>query len=171
MKLYSKLESLPSANVFNETQDAIKESINQFRIIDTQLSIEERIKNRKLGSKMFAYADAAENFGGQHEEIMPRSFDPAMLSKRLEAYRKFTRLERHLIQLSETISDAKMAVGMDVMALSKVVHDALRSANAISPNYDESLESLNDFFRRMSSEIEAEETTTAETTAAENTEI
>ena len=171
MKLYSKLENLPSDNIFNNAQIAIKENVEAFRTIDTQLSIEDRIKNRKLGNKMFAYADAAESYGVQHEEIMPRSFEPAMLSKRLEAYRKFVRLERYLTQLVETVSDAKMAVGMDVMALSKVVHDGLRSANAISPNYDESLQTLNDFFRRMSSELEAEEATVEETaTEEENTE-
>ncbi len=67
-----------------------------------------------------------------------------------------------LSDLGEMMGDTLMALGIDAMTYTKIVHDGLRNANQINPIYDEALRELDEYNKRAQAE-EMEEANEAPT--------
>ncbi|MBL7784589.1 MAG: hypothetical protein JNM36_01650 [Chitinophagales bacterium] len=51
----------------------------------------------------------------------------------------------YLVLLTESIDDTLMALGIDAMTFTKLVHDALKSRNGIDPSLDAAVQELDEF--------------------------
>lgn len=158
MKIYLELSELPDSQQIGQVTETLRSLITDMGS-KAALSMEERRKQRTLGPRRLAYAEAANRYGRQYEHIMPRTFEASELDKRIDSHRELEYLEGYARHLLEKLEDLRMALGIDIMKYSKMVHDGLRANNAMNPAYDEALQDMNDFFKRVRTEEEEVENT------------
>lgn len=156
MKLYIDLDNIPSPEQFDEWERMMLLLIGGIKEMKISLSNEERSSRRKMGNRHASYARTAKHSGVQYEQIMPRHFTPEQFEKLLNFFDRMRRLRSYGSELFEHVDDTTMAAGIDAMTLTKVVHDAIRSANKVDPAYDSILKELDEYNKRAQAE-EAEE--------------
>ncbi len=161
MKLYIDLNNIPSPEQFDEWERMLILLISGMKEMKISLSNEERASRRKMGNRHSAYANTAKHSGTQYEQIMPRHFTPDQFDGVLNFFDRMRRLRSYVSEYYELVDDSTMAAGIDAMTLTKVVHDAIRSANRVDPAYDNVLRELDEFNKRAQAEeaeAETEET-------------
>lgn len=164
MKMYVDFDRLPSEEELAQlTTDYLnfKSRLLQFRI---SLSMEERRFRRKMGMRRVAYVGIGERLGEQYEQRMPRDFIAYQLTRLVKSYSGYARLFSHHEEGGEMLGDTMMAIGIDAMTLTKLVHDTLRNANQIDPSLDAALRELDEFYKRAQAEEEEEEPENTNTT-------
>lgn len=144
--------NLPSANDLATWNTNLQQLLAAIMPYKFTLSLDDRQGKRKMGVRRLAYAQSANRLGVQHESVMPRQFDPADFSAVMNYHTQLNAFLSRLTQLAEICDDTLMTAGIDAMTYTKVVHDALRSANALDPMYDEALRELDDFNARAQAE-------------------
>ncbi|MDX1943596.1 MAG: hypothetical protein SFU99_23720 [Saprospiraceae bacterium] len=152
MKMYSNPEQLPSPEQLAQWQAtllALKQEMLPYII---SLSMEERQGKRKMGPRRLAYAQNAERRGVLHEDVMPRMFYADNFSRTFAAHNEFSKIIAQNSEIHEMLDDTLMALGIDAMTYTKLVHDGLRSANIINPVLDEALRELDEFNKRAQAE-------------------
>lgn len=161
MKLYLEANNIPDQNKVNQLLDLLNQFGQAFEVNKESLSMQERQGTRKMGPRRLAYAEMAAQKGLQHESIMPRNFDPQDFKTWMTYYNNLRNLRGKITEILEAVDDTMMAVGIDAMSYTKVVHDILRSMNTMDPSLDESLKDLDEFNKQASREVEEldEETT------------
>ncbi|MFN7118912.1 MAG: hypothetical protein ACK4TA_19090, partial [Saprospiraceae bacterium] len=121
------------------------------------LSIEERRYRRKMGARRVAYVQVGERLGEQYEQRMPRDFNSYHLHRVMQSHSGLSRVFSHVSEVNEILDDTLMALGIDAMALAKMVHDTLRTANQLDPSLDGALRELDEFYKRAQAEELEEE--------------
>jgi hypothetical protein len=152
MKLYADPNNLPPEAELEQIIAILEQAyiaVKRFRI---SLSIEERRFRRKLGDRRLAYAILAARFGMLHEDAMPRSFNPKDFVELMKHRALLAPVLDYLFLLTESIDDTLMALGIDAMTFTKLVHDALKSRNGIDPSLDAAVQELDEFNFRAEQE-------------------
>jgi hypothetical protein len=157
MKTYFNVASLPTASDLSNWNAQLHGLLQLLQPAQVSLSLDERKRKRKMSIRRLAYAMAANRLAIQHETVMPRQFNPANFDALLEFHRQFNTFLSRALELNEICSDTLMAAGIDAMSYTKVVHDALRTANLLDPHYDEALRELDEFNEHVLAEEEEEE--------------
>ena len=152
IKIYLNPTTLLSTQDVQALRSQLQQVIGSFRNAATVLSVEEKVRGRKMGARRLAYAIAANRIGTQHENVMPRLFNAIDFEKVMIFANDLSGLASVVAQLQELIEDTQMAAGIDAMTYTKVVHDGLRSANNIDPQYDTALQELDEFNKRVAEE-------------------
>lgn len=152
MKTYLDPNALPTSQDIQVLRTQIQQLITGFQSSATALSKEEKTRSRKMGPRRLAYAIASNRVGTQHENVMPRLFNAINFDKVMVFYNDLANLTSIVAQLQELIDDTQMAAGIDAMTYTKVVHDGLRSANTIDPQYDTALQELDEFNKHATEE-------------------
>lgn len=145
MKLYADPNNLPPEAELEQIIAILEQAyiaVKRFRI---SLSIEERRFRRKLGDRRLAYAILAARLGMLHEDAMPRSFNPKDFVELMKHRALLAPVLDYLVLLTESIDDTLMALGIDAMTFTKLVHDALKSRNGIDPSLDAAVQELDEF--------------------------
>ncbi len=163
MKLYIDLSKTPSPEQFNEWEQTLLGLIASMKEMKVSLSMEERASRRKMGNRHAAYANTAKQSGAQYEQLMPRHFTPAQFEGVLHFFDRMRRLRAYGNEFFELIDDTTMAAGIDAMTLTKIVHDAIRSANRVDPAYDHVLRELDEFNKRAQAEAAEEDSSSLAT--------
>lgn len=164
MKLYVDVNRLPSDE---ELVQLVADFLNfKYRLQNyrVSLSLDERRYRRKMGNRGVAYVGIGERLGEQHEQRMPRDFSAYNLTRITRSHSGFSRLFSHYEEGYEMLDDTLMALGIDAMTLTKLVHDSLRTANQLDPSLDTALRELDEFYKRAQAEREEEESESANTT-------
>lgn len=166
MKKYVDINQLPSdeqlVQWLSEVQN-LKQSLQQFRI---SLSTEERRFRRKMGARRVAYVQVGERLGGQHEQRLSREFDIYLLSRIVQVHQMYSRLFSHFEEMYEMMDDTLMAIGIDAVSYTRIIHETLRIANQLDPSLDTALEELDEFHKRAQSEENEAAPPTEDVTAA-----
>lgn len=152
MKLYLNPDQLSYPDQFVQWQSQLQQLKSQLASIVISLSMEERQGRRKMGPRRLAYAQTAERRGVQHEAVMPRTFFAAHFSRIIWLHTEISKTLAQIEELHEMLDDTLMAVGIDAMTYTKVVHDGLRSANLLNPSLDAALKELDEFNKRAQAE-------------------
>lgn len=152
MKLYSKPELLPSPEQLAQWQATLQSLRQEMLPYIISLSMEERQGKRKMGPRRLAYAQNGERRGTLHEEVMPRTFYAVNFSRLLTTHNEFFKILAQNSEIGEMLDDTLMALGIDAMTYTKVVHDGLRSANLLNPALDEALRELDEYNKRAQAE-------------------
>ncbi len=152
MKRYIDLSKIPSPEQFMEWTGMLQNLKYAFQQIKVSLSKEERSSRRKMGSRHAAYAQTAEQGGTQYEQIMPRHFTPYEFTQLMAFFNNLRRIRSQYDEIYEMMDDTMMAAGIDAMTFTKMVHDAIRSANNTDPSYDSILRELDEFNKRAQAE-------------------
>lgn len=152
MKTYLNPNALPTTQDIQALRTQIQQLIAGFQASATVLSTDERVRSRKIGPRRLAYAISAARIGNQHENVMPRQFNTVDFEKVMTFYNDLSNLTSVIAQLQELIDDTQMAAGIDAMIYTKVVHDGLRSANTLNPQFDTALQELDEFNKRATEE-------------------
>ena len=126
--------------------------VDKIKEVAVPLSMEDRSTLRKMGPHGLVYALTASRLGLQHLEHLPRSFDPADFDVLLKAHAELSIIHSYFRQLDELLSDYIMALGIEAMIKTKIVHDALRIANFNVPELNTALRELDEFNKRSSSD-------------------
>lgn len=148
MKLYfSKQLNVATSDVANAI-NVVENSLSSVREFSVSLTMEDRRKRRKMGPRRLAYATEAVRKGKQFENVMPRTFIAADFEQLLSLYKDVADLLGKVEELRESLDDTLMAIGIDAMTFTKLVHDGLRSANTLDPRFDTSLRELDGFNKR-----------------------
>lgn len=160
MKLYVKPEQLPSPEQIESWISTLQQLKYEMQPYAISLSLDERQGRRKMGPRRLAYAQNGERRGGQHEDVMPRTFYAMHFTQVIGGHHGYSKLMSVHGELGEMLSDTLMAIGIDAMTYTKVVHDGLRSANLLNPIYDDALRELDEYNKRAQAEAmeEAEDT-------------
>lgn len=156
MKFYSKSDQLPSPEQFARWQSILLSLKQEMLPYVISLSMEERQGRRKMGPRRLAYAQNSERRGVQHEEVMPRTFYAYNFTSVINSHHEFSKIMAQNSEIHEMLDDTLMALGIDAMTYTKVVHDGLRSANLLNPSLDAALKELDEYNKRAQAE-EAEE--------------
>lgn len=152
MKLYTTANNLPPEADLLQIIASLEQAyaaVKKFRI---SLSKAERISRRKLGDRRLAYAILAARYGMLHEDAMPRSFNPEDFAALMKYRSLLAPLLDRIVLLTESIDDTLMALGIDAMTYTKLVHDALKSRNGIDPSLDSAVQELDEFNFRAEQE-------------------
>lgn len=157
MKFYLNPNQMMDLGQFSQWQQLLRDLKQSLNSIKISLSMEERRRSRKMGPRRLAYAHAAERRGVQHEDVMPRTFTAIQFTNLLAFYNELNKVQSQLSEIQEIIDDTLMAAGIDAMTLTKLVHDGLRSANAIDPSLDNALNELDEFNKKAQAEEEDDE--------------
>jgi hypothetical protein len=157
MKFYIDLSKIPTQQQFQEWSGMLQNLKYAFQQVKVSLSKEERSSRRKMGARHSAYAQTAEQGGTQYEQIMPRHFTPYQFTQLMLFFDSLRRLHAQHQEVFEMMDDTLMAVGIDAMTFTKIVHDAIRSANYTDPSYDSILRELDEFNKRAQAEEIAED--------------
>lgn len=152
MKTYLNPNALPTTQDIQVLRTQINQLISGFQTSATALSKDEKARSRKMGPRRLAYAIAANRIGTQHENVMLRQFNATDFQKVMIFYNDLANLTSVIAQLQELIDDTQMAAGIDAMTYTKVVHDGLRSANILDPQYDTPLQELDEFNKHATEE-------------------
>lgn len=152
MKTNLTLANLPTTNDLATWNTQLQQLLTAIMPHRFTLSMEDRQGKRKMGSRRLAYGQSANRLGVQHENVMPRQFDPNDFSKLMNYHSELNTFLSRLVQLQEICDDTLMAAGIDAMTYTKVVHDSLRTANNLDPMYDEALRELDEFNARAQAE-------------------
>ncbi len=152
MKLYSDPNNLPPELVFAQIVAILEQAQSEAKKFRIGLSLEERRSRRKLGARRSAYAELAARLGMLHEDAMPRSFNPEDFVKLMKCRSLLAPLLDRIVLLLESIDDTLMALGIDAMTYTKLVHDALKSRNGIDPSLDAAVKELDEFNFRAEQE-------------------
>jgi hypothetical protein len=164
MKMYSKSEQLPSLEQIAQWQATLLNLKQEMQPYAISLSMEERQGKRKMGPRRLAYAQNAERRGVLHEAVMPRTFYANNFTHLIAIHNELNKLMAQNGDLQEMLDDTIMALGIDAMSYTKMVHDGLRSANLLNPNLDVALKELDEYNKRAQAE-EMEETRAVLSTA------
>lgn len=152
MKPYFNPANLPAAQDLANWNAQLQQLLQAMQPYKFTLTKDDRKGKRKMGPRRIAYAQAADRLGTQHENIMPRQYNPADFAAVLAFHTSLNTLLSRVMQLKELADDTMMAAGIDAMTYTKVVHDAIRSANNLDPSFDEALQELDDFNTRAQAE-------------------
>ena len=166
MKLYFSKQVNQAVTDVANTINVIENSLTSVREFAVSLTMEDRKKRRKMGARRLAYATEAVRKGKQFESVMPRTFIAADFEQLLSLYKDVADLLGKVEELRESLDDTLMAIGIDAMTFTKLVHDGLRSANTLDPRFDTSLRELDGFNKRA---IE-EETDTSKNSSSDSSE-
>ena len=74
MKLYFNSSELPNLNDLDTVLSDLQTQVVQLKKLKVDLSLEERLRSRKMAARRLAYARLANRKGKQYESIMPRIF-------------------------------------------------------------------------------------------------
>lgn len=157
MKLYLDVNQLPSQEKLEQWKNELQNVKYGMQANKVSLSMEERQKSRKMGPRRMSYAYSSEHKGGQYEQVMPRQFNPYQMTRTLAYHMEMARLKSYLQELTEIVDDNMVAAGIDAMTYTKVIHDALRTANRLDPSLDSALQELDEFNKRAQAEEEEED--------------
>ena len=116
------------------------------------LSMEARRRRRKMGARRLAYVQEAEQAARQHEQFLPRTINAIDFTTHLKQHQEVRNLRALLEALLELTDDHLMALGIDLMLYTKLVHDAIRSGNLQNPILDTVLSYLDEFNKRADAE-------------------
>lgn len=154
MKFYVKPEQLPSPEQVQNWIATLLQLKYEIQPYAVSLSLDERQGRRKMGSRRVAYANNSQRRGTLHEDVMPRTFYAMHFTQVMGGggHEGFSTLVAVHNDLGEMVGDTLMALGIDAMTYTKVVHDGLRSANQINPIFDEALRELDEFNKRAQAE-------------------
>ena len=145
MKIYVFPETIPSQDELISIANDANNVLTKVKKIKISLSKEERSKGRKMGSRRLAYAEAALRHSIQQIDEMPRSFEPTNFEKLMAYYQEMEKIRIIVSQLSEILDDTNMAIRIDAMTNTKIVHDAIKSSNSVNPVLDGVLDELDEF--------------------------
>lgn len=157
MKLYVKPDQVPSPEQVQNWMAILQQLKYEMQPYAVSLSLEERQGRRKMGARRLAYAQNGERRGTLHEEVMPRNFYAMHFTQVINGHQGFSTLLAIHSEIGEMMSDTLMAMGIDAMTYTKLVHDGLRSANQLNPIFDEALRELDEFNKRAQAEEMEEE--------------
>lgn len=157
MKYHLNLDNLPTPEQQEQWKNDLQNVKYGMQPHKVSLSMEERLRSRKIGSRRLSYAHASDVKGGQYEQVMPRQFDPTRITKSLQHYHDMKRFSSFLQELQEIVYDNMVAAGIDAMTCTKIIHDSLRLANLTDPSLDSALQELDEYNRRAQAEDEEEE--------------
>ncbi|MBK7870662.1 MAG: hypothetical protein IPJ74_08255 [Saprospiraceae bacterium] len=154
MKFYVNPDELPSPEQVQSWIATLLNLKSEIQPYVVSLSLDERQGRRKMGSRRVAYANNSERRGTLHEDVMPRTFYAAHFTQVMGGggHQGFSTLVAVLSDLGEMMGDTLMALGIDAMTYTKIVHDGLRNANLINPIFDEALRELDEFNKRAQAE-------------------
>lgn len=154
MKLYVTPEQLPSPELVQSWIATLQQLRSEMQPYAVSLSLDERQGKRKMGPRRLAYAHNGERRGTLHEDVMPRTFYAAHFTQVMGGggHQGFSTLVAVHSEVGEMMGDTLMALGIDAMTYTKIVHDGLRSANQINPIFDEALRELDEFNKRAQAE-------------------
>lgn len=151
MFLYNNFR-LPTPEEIAEWKLGVSGVVDKVKEGAMPLSKEDRSSFRKMGPHGLVYAITANRLGAQHIEHLPRSFNPVDFDNLLKAHADLSIVHSYVKQLDELLSDYIMALGIEAMVKTKVVHDALRTANYNIPELNAGLSELDEFNKRSSSD-------------------
>lgn len=154
MRLYVKPDQLPSPEQVQSWIAILQQLKYEMQPYVVSLSLDERQGKRKMGSRRLAYAHNSERRGTLHEDVMPRTFYAMHFTQLMGGggHQGFSTLAAIHSEVGEMMGDTLMAMGIDAMTYTKVVHDSLRSANLMNPIFDEALRELDEFNKRAQAE-------------------
>jgi len=164
MKLYFNSSELPNLNDLDTVLSDLQTQVVQLKKLKVDLSLEERLRSRKMAARRLAYARLANRKGKQYESIMPRIFIADDFDAIMKHHEKLEAIFDIVKEASEILSDTIMAAGIDAMTYTKLVHDSLRALNNINPAYDDSLAELDEFNRKIIQQDESDDITTTDAT-------
>ena len=139
-----KPNGIPDPQSLEDALQMIRQAKNYFDNYFHYLNDDERQTLRKMANRRLAYATDAMSYSKLHIEILPRSFDPVEFESLLKFHNQLGEVHKTLQQFNEGIEDTLMAIGVDAMTYTKVVHDAMRG-NAKSGKFDEALRKLDSY--------------------------
>ena len=152
MKLYVKPEQLPAPEQVQSWIATLQQLKSEMQPYAISLSLEERQGKRKMGPRRLAYAHSSERRGTLHENVMPRTFYAMNFTQIMSGHQSYSTLLALHSEVGEMMDDTLMALGIDAMTYTKIVHDGLRSANQMNPIFDEALRELDEFNKRAQAE-------------------
>jgi hypothetical protein len=167
MKMYFLKPAKETVDVLDTATVGVEAALTALHDFSVPLTLEERRWKRKMGPRRFAYATEAARKGKQFEAVMPRTFVASSFADLLDLCKKVADLLGKVEELQESLDDTLMALGIDAMTFTKLVHDGLRSANLLDPRYDSPLAELDEFNKLASREDAEEEQPLAENDRAE----
>lgn len=157
MKLFLDPNQLPSQDQFDHWYSTLQMLKSTLQSATVSLSMDERKTRRKMGPRHLAYAQSAERRGVQHEEVMPRTFHAMHFTAVIHIHHETSKMLALVEEIHEMLDDTLMAVGIDAMTYTKMVHDGLRAANQINPSLDGALRELDEFNKKAQAESAEEE--------------
>ena len=158
MELFISPGTAPTSQVMVDATGLVNQALGDLSSHLKSLNMDERRFMRKMGTQRFAYAKSAMSYSKMDEDILPRNINPQDFESLLRYFEQLGDLYRTLEKFKERIDDTMMAVGIDAMWYTKVVHDAYRT-QAKFGTYDDALNALDEYNARSQKEEEAQKAT------------